>query len=60
LCPRQAPFFVAPDQNAPSLHKPVVPAGALDGACASAVAVNSSPPINDANAVEVFIVMLPV
>lgn len=60
MCPWHAPFFVGPLQNEPSLHRPVVPAGALDGACAIAVVASSRAPINDANAAAVFIIILPV
>ena len=56
LWPRQAPFFEAPEYQLPSLHRPVVPAGALadavalvafaDGAGAAfgAAAVAAAPP----------------
>ena len=60
LCPRQAPFLVGPLQNDPSLHSPVVPVGALEGACAMAVVASSRPPISAANTAEVFIIMVPV
>ena len=32
LCPRQAPCFLGAEENVPSLHLPVVPAGAPAGA----------------------------
>ncbi len=57
LVSRQAPFFVGPVQKEPSLHWPVEPAGALEGAWAAAAAVNRSPLISDTNAVVVFIIV---
>lgn len=36
LCPWHAPFLLAAEDHEPSLQSPVVPAGAVAGACANA------------------------
>jgi hypothetical protein len=41
-CPLQAPLFEAAEVQVPSLHMPVVPAGAAAGAFASAIVLHKS------------------
>lgn len=45
-CPEHAPRFAGAEVYEPSLHWPVEPAGASDGACAKLCAASSNPAAN--------------